>query len=365
MTLQEAVRVDLIGARQIDASRPQHIAQTSVFERIEGIGRPADELAAHFATDAKVVRFPTTQRSTRAPKHATNQGQVHQLKVTLKGTKPPIWRRIEVASDVTLAELSDLLEGAMGWLGGHLHAFDADGVTFRSHVDGSELRFTPESVVEAQCRMGVDVAMVLDSSTSMKPVEASARRAAITFLNKMALNFAYIVPKEAVEAAGAVGTYPQPARAVPAGGEHTVGRKRRQIAGVVAVVPHHAARRIQGVQEGSAPGGGASVVARLPDFDITGNQTGFAEGVYFGDTHLHTSYSWDAGLVGNTLGPDDAYDFAKGEEVTASSGQRVQLVRPLDWLGVGGSFLYTDAIEPGVTTSTPAKPERSNQSSGS
>ena len=56
--------------------------------------------------------------------------------------------------------------------------------------------------------------------------------------------------------------------------------------------------------------------------------------VYWGDSHLHTSYSWDAGLVGNTLGPDAAYRFAKGDQVTASSGQDVKLVRPLDWLVV-------------------------------
>jgi hypothetical protein len=43
--------------------------------------------------------------------------------------------------------------------------------------------------------------------------------------------------------------------------------------------------------------------------------------VYWGDSHLHTSYSWDAGLVGNTLGPDEAYRFAKGQQIIASSGQ--------------------------------------------
>ena len=56
--------------------------------------------------------------------------------------------------------------------------------------------------------------------------------------------------------------------------------------------------------------------------------------VYWGDSHLHTSYSWDAGLVGNTLGPDEAYRFAKGQQIIASSGQPVKLVRPLDWLVV-------------------------------
>ena len=55
---------------------------------------------------------------------------VHQLKVTLRGVKPPVWRRIVVKSDVTLGELAALLEGAMGWLGGHLHAFDVDGTWY-------------------------------------------------------------------------------------------------------------------------------------------------------------------------------------------------------------------------------------------
>lgn len=54
----------------------------------------------------------------------------------------------------------------------------------------------------------------------------------------------------------------------------------------------------------------------------------------FGDTHLHTAYSADAGLVGATTSPDDAFRFAKGEEVMSSSGVRARLGRPLDWLVV-------------------------------
>src|SRR5882757_8063070 len=55
---------------------------------------------------------------------------------------------------------------------------------------------------------------------------------------------------------------------------------------------------------------------------------------YFGDTHLHTSFSMDAGAFGARLGPKEAYRFAKGEEVTASSGQQAKLSRPLDFLMV-------------------------------
>jgi len=54
----------------------------------------------------------------------------------------------------------------------------------------------------------------------------------------------------------------------------------------------------------------------------------------FGDTHLHTSFSLDAGAFGARLGPRDAYRFAKGEMVTSSTGLPVQLSRPLDFLVV-------------------------------
>ena len=56
--------------------------------------------------------------------------------------------------------------------------------------------------------------------------------------------------------------------------------------------------------------------------------------VFFGDTHLHTAMSMDAGAFGNRLGVEDGYRFARGEEVMASSGQKAKLSRPLDFLVV-------------------------------
>jgi hypothetical protein len=55
---------------------------------------------------------------------------------------------------------------------------------------------------------------------------------------------------------------------------------------------------------------------------------------FFGDTHLHTGMSMDAGAFGCRLTPRDAYRFAKGQEITASSGQAIKLSRPLDFLVV-------------------------------
>ncbi|MEE4120300.1 MAG: DUF3604 domain-containing protein [Paracoccaceae bacterium] len=55
---------------------------------------------------------------------------------------------------------------------------------------------------------------------------------------------------------------------------------------------------------------------------------------FFGDTHLHTSFSMDAGAFGARLDPRDAYRFARGEQVVSNTGLPVKLSRPLDFLVV-------------------------------
>lgn len=74
--------------------------------------------------------------------------------------------------------------------------------------------------------------------------------------------------------------------------------------------------------------------------------------VYWGDTHLHTKLSQDAFTFGVTLGPDEAYKFAKGEPVKATHGEIGQLVRPLDFLvisdhaeGLGGMMALMSGNE--------------------
>lgn len=60
----------------------------------------------------------------------------------------------------------------------------------------------------------------------------------------------------------------------------------------------------------------------------------FPTDVFWGDTHLHTGMSMDAGAFGARLMPEDAYRFARGEEVTSSTGLQAKLSRPLDFLVV-------------------------------
>ena len=61
---------------------------------------------------------------------------------------------------------------------------------------------------------------------------------------------------------------------------------------------------------------------------------GFPSRIYWGDSHLHTAMSFDAGAFGNRLGLDEAYQFARGDEVISSTGVPAKLSRPLDWLMV-------------------------------
>ena len=63
--------------------------------------------------------------------------------------------------------------------------------------------------------------------------------------------------------------------------------------------------------------------------------------MFWGDQHLHTSWSGDAAASGTRVGPNEALRLARGEEITSSTGQPVRLSRPLDWLAVSD---HSDAL---------------------
>ena len=52
---------------------------------------------------------------------------IYQLKITLLGIEPPIWRRVQVPSGLPLSRLHDVLQVVMGWTDSHLHQFEKDG----------------------------------------------------------------------------------------------------------------------------------------------------------------------------------------------------------------------------------------------
>ncbi|WP_298208057.1 plasmid pRiA4b ORF-3 family protein [Ferrimicrobium sp.] len=62
-------------------------------------------------------------------------GQIYQLKVTILGTQPPVWRRLLVADSTTLPDLHRILQNAFGWEDCHLHAFTIEGLRFGTDIE--------------------------------------------------------------------------------------------------------------------------------------------------------------------------------------------------------------------------------------
>lgn len=63
-------------------------------------------------------------RSTRPTSRTAPSGTVHKIKIILRDSRPPIWRRLEVPSDITLRELHDVIQAAFGWEDYHMWAFE-------------------------------------------------------------------------------------------------------------------------------------------------------------------------------------------------------------------------------------------------
>ncbi len=64
------------------------------------------------------------------PKSATKTPTLVHIKVTLNDIRPAIWRRLRVPDSMNLGELSLLIQAAMGWDGGHMHAFEIGGLQY-------------------------------------------------------------------------------------------------------------------------------------------------------------------------------------------------------------------------------------------
>jgi hypothetical protein len=64
------------------------------------------------------------------PRKKSLPATVYQLKITLKGIRPPIWRRILVPGDVFLGDLHAVIQIAMGWYNSHLHEFTINGQSY-------------------------------------------------------------------------------------------------------------------------------------------------------------------------------------------------------------------------------------------
>src|SRR3954471_21948446 len=101
---------------------------------------------------------------------------------------------------------------------------------------------------------------------------------------------------------------------------------RRGIAQILAdLIPRFLVGAVIGVHVGPALAGDAGSAVKAARGEIPRR-------VFWGDTHVHTDNSLDAGLFGCRLGPEETFRFARGEEVLSSTGVRAKLDRPYDFL---------------------------------
>jgi hypothetical protein len=66
---------------------------------------------------------------------------------------------------------------------------------------------------------------------------------------------------------------------------------------------------------------------------------------FYGETHVHTGWSFDAYIFGNTkTTPEDAYKYGMGEEIEHAMGYKIKIDHPLDWMGVTDHSEYVGTV---------------------
>jgi hypothetical protein len=119
------------GAHPGHAEANAHV--TSALEALASImgggagGGPGGSLGPRFGRPVS-AKLPAKRKKSDGP------APIYQVKVALAGAKPPIWRRLLVPADMSLARLHNVIQAAFGWHGGHMHVFETPYGDF-GHAD--------------------------------------------------------------------------------------------------------------------------------------------------------------------------------------------------------------------------------------
>jgi Plasmid pRiA4b ORF-3-like protein len=107
-----------------------------------------------FSAISNAEQDDKTVARTSAPKTAASNN-ILSLKVTLRGLKPPVWRRLLVPGTMTLGELHTAIQAAMGWEDCHLHAFDIAGEQFGDRRTVDDVADENRPTLNSLARSGV------------------------------------------------------------------------------------------------------------------------------------------------------------------------------------------------------------------
>lgn len=98
----------------------------------------------------------------------------------------------------------------------------------------------------------------------------------------------------------------------------------------------------------------AILLATVASIGLMGAAKAQERRAFFGETHVHTSWSFDAYIFGNHLtGPGDAYNYAKGQTIKHPLGYDIQITTPLDWMGVTDHSEYAGVVRLSNDPSSP------------
>jgi len=137
------IRATLAANEAVDRLHNVHLAEAKDDEERERIQRQHHDLILTLAAILHEAQFgppappqagprlvARDARPVRAAPPRIDTNPVYQLKVTLRDSRPPIWRRIQVRGNTSLSRLHDILQIAMGWTDSHLHEFVVNDVRY-------------------------------------------------------------------------------------------------------------------------------------------------------------------------------------------------------------------------------------------
>jgi hypothetical protein len=147
-SLPEPARPHVPHIGESRADRAEEIARAALAalpKQLGGGRAPAPKLPAPMQPGG--WREPARKQLPAKRKKSGPPAPAYRIKVSLRDAKPPIWRRLEVPGDMSLADLSEVIQVAFGWRGHHLHVFETPYGDFGQPDPDMELDHRPEAPV--------------------------------------------------------------------------------------------------------------------------------------------------------------------------------------------------------------------------
>ncbi len=137
------------------------------------------------------------------PEDRTGENPVYELKVTLRGSDPAIWRRLQVPARIWLGRLHHIFQATMGWQDGYLHRFEAGDRVYGLPVMDRDMRYSVDEMPE-----GLDLAQILHEASITLDQIAPEPGVGFRYIYGFANRWEHDVELEAIHPAGSGDGFP-------------------------------------------------------------------------------------------------------------------------------------------------------------